>query len=117
MGDGIPLRATKSMDFKYALCNNKWHTVYALYDSEQIFVRVDNLTSVYDVTPSRGNKIQTKSPLYIGGIPEQASQGTLLSRENFKGCINNVVIRGDIKDWTDYDYLHNILLNECPATQ
>ncbi|XP_063707858.1 laminin subunit alpha-1-like [Culicoides brevitarsis] len=117
MGDGIPLRATKSMDSKYALCNNKWHTVYALYDSEQIFVRVDNLTSVYDVTPNRGNKIQTKSPLYIGGIPEQASQGTLLSRENFKGCINNVVIRGDLKDWTDYDHLHNILLNECPATQ
>lgn len=45
---------------------------------------------------------------------------TVLTRENFKGCIRNVKLNSGsngmgIVDWTDMDQLHNILLNECPA--
>ena len=41
-------------------------------------------------------------------------QGSLTMRDNFKGCIRNVVIRGEIKDWTDMARLNNVLLNACP---
>jgi laminin alpha 1/2 len=44
---------------------------------------------------------------------EAAPSGSLLTRENFKGCIRNVVIRNMIKDWTDMAGLHNVLLHEC----
>jgi hypothetical protein len=32
-----------------------------------------------------------------------------------KGCIRNVVIRGEIKDWTNMARLNNVLLNACPT--
>lgn len=46
---------------------------------------------------------------------DAASSGTLLMRENFKGCIRNIVIRNERKDWTDMDDLQNVLLSECLA--
>lgn len=51
-------------------------------------------------------------------ITESAPVGTLIMRENFKGCIRNVKINSgsnsmEIIDWTDMHQLHNILLNEC----
>lgn len=48
-------------------------------------------------------------------VSDAASSGTLLMRENFKGCIRNIVIRNERKDWTDMDDLHNVLLSECLA--
>lgn len=46
-------------------------------------------------------------------FPDSAPSGSLLSRENFKGCIRNVAIRNEIRDWTDMDGLYNVLLSEC----
>lgn len=69
LGDGIPMRAIKTMESKYALCDNRWHTVDAFYDSEQIFVKVDNFTSIQNVASNKNGRLQTKSPLYIGGLP------------------------------------------------
>lgn len=114
LGDGNPFRVESNLSSKFGLCDNKWHNISAIYDSKQIAIRVDDLPSVnkleqHDVL----SKVQTKSPLYIGGIPETASSGTLLSRENFKGCIRNVVIRNELKDWSDMDGLQNVLLSEC----
>lgn len=47
---------------------------------------------------------------------EIASSGSLLTRENFKGCIRNVSIRNERRDWIDMDNLHNVLLSECLVT-
>lgn len=46
---------------------------------------------------------------------DTAPTGTLLSRENFKGCLRNVDIRNELKDWIDMDELQNVLLSECLA--
>lgn len=113
LGDGIPFRIESNIS-KFALCDNKWHNISAIYDSNQIAIRVNDLPMVnklkqHDVL----SKLNTKSPLYIGGIPETAASGTLLSRENFKGCIRNVVIMNELRDWTDMDDLQNVLLSEC----
>lgn len=114
LGDGIPFRVESNLSSKYALCDNNWHNVSAFYDANQIAIRVDNLPSVNQFKQHETNgKVHTKSPLYIGGLPETAPSGTLMSRENFKGCIRNVVIRNELKDWTDMDELQNVLLSEC----
>lgn len=114
LGDGNPFRVESNLSSKFALCDNKWHNISAIYDSNQIAIRVDDLPMASKIKQNDIlSKVHTKSPLYIGGIPETASSGTLLSRENFKGCIRNVVIRNEIRDWTDMDGLQNVLLNEC----
>lgn len=114
MGDGNPLRVETNLNTKFALCDNEWHNVSALYDSEQVALRIDNKSSIIALAQHRSTgKVHTKSPLYIGGLPDTASSGTLLGRDNFKGCIRNVAIRNELKDWTDMDELQNVLLGEC----
>lgn len=116
LGDGNPFRVETNLRSKFALCDNQWHNVSAMYDSEQIALRIDNQPSRIALAQHRSTgKVHTKSPLYIGGVPDTAPSGTLLNRENFKGCIRNVAIRDELKDWTDMDELQNVLLGECLA--
>ncbi|XP_055381870.1 laminin subunit alpha-1 [Condylostylus longicornis] len=114
LGDGNPFRVETYLPSKYSICDNKWHNVSALYDFEQIALRIDNQPPTVSVAQHRvSGKVQTKSPLYIGGLPDHAPSGTLLSRGSFKGCIRNIAIRNERKDWIDMDSLHNIQLSEC----
>ena len=79
LGDGTPLRVESLLPSKYALCDNKWHNVSALYDYEQIALRIDQLPTTMAVAPnSASGKVHTKSPLYIGGIPGK----TFFSKSN-----------------------------------
>lgn len=137
LGDGVPFRVESTLPDKYALCDNKWHNISALYDGEQIALRIDQLPATISMSSQRNaGKVQTRSPLYIGGLPGElilryyyirtslylylyicisdiAPSGCLLSRDNFKGCIRNVSIRNERRDWIDMDDLHNVLLSEC----
>lgn len=66
----MPLRVESALPTKYALCDNKWHNISALYDGEQIVLRIDQLPAVIGVGNQRSaGKVQTRSPLYIGGLP------------------------------------------------
>lgn len=71
LGDGNPFRVeTDNLPSKFALCDNKWHNVSAMYDSEQIALRIDNQASTTTLAQHRmSGKVHTKSPLYIGGLP------------------------------------------------
>ncbi|KAJ9574288.1 hypothetical protein L9F63_026066, partial [Diploptera punctata] len=115
MGDQHPFRVEQVFPSPYTICDNKWHRVKAFFVNDVLHLRVDNLAAVYGHS---GNgklaEASTMSPLYIGGLPEGAPSGTLGTRDNFKGCIRNVVIGGERKDWTDMASLNNILLSSCP---
>lgn len=76
-------------------------------------------SSLPSLPPSISFSIYLSSPgysYYFYGLidADMEPQGTLSVRDNFKGCIRNVVIRGQIKDWTDMARLNNVLLNACP---
>lgn len=44
-----------------------------------------------------------------------AKKGSLVTRDHFNGCIRNVMIGGERRDWTDMAELHNIHLSSCPV--
>ncbi|XP_060666589.1 laminin subunit alpha lam-3 isoform X2 [Drosophila nasuta] len=114
LGDGVHFRVESTLPGKYALCDNKWHNISALYDGEQLALRIDQLPATISMSNQRNaGKVQTRSPLYIGGLPDTAPSGCLLTRDNFKGCIRNVSIRNERRDWIEMDDLHNVLLSEC----
>lgn len=70
VGDGVPFRVESTLPGKYALCDNKWHNISALYDGEQIALRIDQLPATISMSNQRSaGKVQTRSPLYIGGLP------------------------------------------------
>ncbi|VVC37186.1 Hypothetical protein CINCED_3A012310 [Cinara cedri] len=115
MGDRRPFRVEQSFQSEFAICDNKWHQIQAFYVEDKLTLKVDQFEQKYwlldngHITGAR-----THSPLYIGGLPDTASSGTLGTRENFKGCIRNLIIGGERTDWTDMAGLHNILLGSCP---
>lgn len=66
----MPFRVQSTLPGKYALCDNKWHNISALYDGEQIALRIDQLPSTISMSNHRNaGKVQTRSPLFIGGLP------------------------------------------------
>lgn len=71
LGDGNPFRVeTHNLPSKFTVCDNKWHNITAMYDSEQIALRIDHHESLITVAQHRmSGKVHTKSPLYIGGLP------------------------------------------------
>lgn len=46
---------------------------------------------------------------------DNAAVGTLKTRENFKGCIKNLMIENELKDWSHMEELNSVLINSCPV--
>lgn len=70
LGDGNTFRVDTNLSSKFALCDNRWHNVSAMYDSERILLRIDNQPEIINIGPQHSlAKVHTKSPLYIGGLP------------------------------------------------
>lgn len=70
LGDNQLFRAETQFTSKFSLCDNQWHNISALYETSQIVIRIDNQPSIIQFAPNRSiGKVQTKSSLYIGGLP------------------------------------------------
>ncbi|KAI4466136.1 netrin/laminin-related [Holotrichia oblita] len=112
MGNGVVSNVT-NFHSAYALCDNKWHNVTALFSTE-LTVNVDGVSKSW-VISGMGLVDNIEDPLYIGGLPDIAPAGTLKIKENFKGCIRNVKIGDNYVDWIDMEELTNVSLNSCPV--
>ncbi|XP_014204068.2 laminin subunit alpha-1 [Copidosoma floridanum] len=102
----------------YTVCDNRWHRIQAIYNDEELTLKVDELEQKYGLpTEVSGHFIGSviTNALYIGGIPDSAPKGTLMTRDYFNGCLRNVQIGGERRDWTDMYELYNIHLNSCPV--
>lgn len=65
-----PYHIQSNLGSKFALCDNRWHTIAGLYDLEQIAIKIDDEPFITGISQSRGtNNVFTAAPLYIGGIP------------------------------------------------
>ncbi|XP_017882648.2 laminin subunit alpha-1 [Ceratina calcarata] len=118
LGDNNPLYVEQRFPSPYTICDNRWHRIQAIYNDEELTLKVDELDQKYGL-PANVNYHMMDStisaPLYIGGLPATSPKGTLITRDHFNGCIRNVMIGGERRDWTDMDELHNIHLSSCPV--
>lgn len=70
-GFGYVSNVTNSLT-EYALCNNGWHNVSALYSSYELTVNVDGVRKSW-VVQDDISSMDISAPLYIGGLPGKAS--------------------------------------------
>ncbi|XP_076245323.1 wing blister [Calliopsis andreniformis] len=118
LGDNNPLYVEQPFASPYTICDNQWHRIQAVYNDEELALKVDEMDQKYGLPANVSYHIMDSTlsgPLYIGGLPASAPNGTLLTRDHFNGCIRNVMIGGERRDWTDMDELHNIHLSSCPV--
>ncbi|XP_023288824.1 laminin subunit alpha-2 [Orussus abietinus] len=118
LGDNNPLYVEQHFSSPYAICDNRWHRIQAVYNDEELTLKVDELDQKFGLPANVNYHFMGStgsSPLYIGGLPASVPKGTLLSRDHFNGCIRNVMMGGERRDWTDMAELHNIHLSSCPV--
>lgn len=116
MGVGHSFNARVGLRNRFSFCDNMWHTVKATYIKDSLVLKVDDHQEAYGFNGSEDHEgAITGAELYIGGLPDTALQGTLTTRENFKGCIRNIVLNSERRDWTDMYLLQNVLLSACPV--
>ncbi|KZC04266.1 Laminin subunit alpha-1 [Dufourea novaeangliae] len=118
LGDNNPLYVEQPFSNPYTICDNRWHRIQAVYNDEELALKVDEMDQKYGLPANINEHIMdnpVSGPLYIGGLPASAPKGTLITTDHFNGCIRNVMIGGERRDWTDMDELHNIHLSSCPV--
>ncbi|XP_021959945.2 laminin subunit alpha-1 isoform X2 [Folsomia candida] len=108
--------ATTDFEEGDSVCDGRWHSLQANYEKGSITLRVDGKSPIYAVaepTRSSYNGNSVVGSLFIGGVEEGASR--LTKKLQFHGCIRNMSVNQERKDWTDMPFLSQVYLNSCPA--
>lgn len=63
-----------------------------------------------------GFNIKLHLSVFIFRITEGVMESTD-GGKNFNGCIREVIVGGQKKNWTDMESIHNVLLDSCPISQ
>lgn len=72
LGDNNPLYVEQRFTSPYAICDNRWHRIQAMYNDEQLALKVDELDQKYGLPVNVNYHFMgsaASGPLYIGGIP------------------------------------------------
>lgn len=69
LGNGIQSNVTNNLDSDFALCNNMWHNVTAMYSSSELTVNVDGIRKSWVQSEVNSVMDEIDAPLYIGGLP------------------------------------------------
>ena len=72
LGDNNPLYVEQGFSNHYAICDNRWHRIQAVYNDEELALKVDELDQKYGLPTNINYHLNTSvfsGPLYIGGIP------------------------------------------------
>ncbi|XP_047041515.1 laminin subunit alpha-1-like [Helicoverpa zea] len=99
-------------------CDGAWHSVRARL-RPALALQLDDNELLRDSPPTALLDAPDAPPptqLYIAGLPEGVME-TTDGGKNFNGCIREVVIGGQKKDWKEMESLHNVLLDSCPIPQ
>ncbi|KAJ8726017.1 hypothetical protein PYW07_000715 [Mythimna separata] len=102
-----------------SLCDNGWHVVRARLHPRALALQLDAGAVLRHAPPTallETSAQELPTPLYIGGLPEGVMESTD-GGKNFNGCIREVTVGGQKRDWTEMEALHNVLLDSCPIPQ
>lgn len=72
LGDHNPLYVEQRFANQYAICDNRWHRIQAVYNDEELALKVDELDQKYGLPANVNYHFMSSTasgPLYIGGIP------------------------------------------------
>lgn len=82
LGDNNPLYVEQGFPSLYAICDNRWHRIQAVYNDEELALKVDELDQKYGLPTNVNYHIMgstASGSLYIGGIPGKKFINNLMS--------------------------------------
>lgn len=91
LGDNNPLYAEQRFTSPYTICDNRWHRIQAVYNDEELALKVDEMDQKYGLPPNVNYHMMDSTisgPLYIGGLP-----GKILSILSIHNLLSKIVIK------------------------
>lgn len=77
LGDNNPLYVEQPFPSPYTICDNRWHRIQAVYNDEELALKVDEMDQKYGLPTNVNYHIMDSTvsgPLYIGGLPGMHTQ-------------------------------------------
>ncbi|XP_034469915.1 laminin subunit alpha-3-like, partial [Hippoglossus hippoglossus] len=100
---------------KASLCDGMFHKVSVIKRKNVVQLHVDTVDN-YKIGPPFSTILQTKQPLYVGGVPETPTQQTLPLTSSFVGCIQDMIINEDSVSFERLPAAFgHVNLKECPG--
>uniref|UniRef100_A0A8C9VHE8 Laminin A chain n=1 Tax=Scleropages formosus TaxID=113540 RepID=A0A8C9VHE8_SCLFO len=101
------------------VCDGHWHTVSAVKNRRGLSLAVDGKMVRRANPHPRASSADTKSPIYVGGLPSGLKTSCLTVETPFRGCMRNLrLTRGpQIRnlDFSKAFQLHGVIPHSCPA--
>jgi len=108
-----------------SLCDGHWHSVKVNKKKNLMWLTVDGKSNVVTMKKDKGKGAQmamnTKDPLYLGGVPKGSKPRGLQTTDNYVGCVRIVNVghkmrrrRKHLKP-ADLSAVGDVELNKCPV--
>ncbi|KAM3959117.1 LOW QUALITY PROTEIN: wing blister [Aphomia sociella] len=118
-GTAVLSRGGAALEWGGALCDGAWHALEARASRGALWLALDAAPALRAAPQPElladERDAAAPAPLHIAGLPEGDTGDN--TRENFKGCIREVTVGGQKRDWPEMEALHNVLLDSCPVQQ
>ncbi|MGH0142519.1 UNVERIFIED_CONTAM: hypothetical protein FKN15_051343 [Acipenser sinensis] len=88
--NGIREFAT-SVTPQQGLCDGRWHRIAVIRDANVVQLDVDSEVT-HVVGPLNTRAMDSKAPVFIGGVPESLLPQSMLIRTAYTGCVRNLMI-------------------------
>uniref|UniRef100_UPI00398E985A laminin subunit alpha-4 n=1 Tax=Pristiophorus japonicus TaxID=55135 RepID=UPI00398E985A len=100
---------------KQSLCDGRWHRIAVIRDSNVVQLDVDSEVN-HVVGPLSSRSVNTKEPVFVGGVPESLLSPRLSMRQSFTGCMKNFNINETPVIFTKAALVSGgVSINSCPA--
>ncbi|MBN3288511.1 LAMA4 protein, partial [Polyodon spathula] len=112
--NGIREFAT-SVTPKQGLCDGRWHRIAVIRDANVVQLDVDSEVT-HVVGPLNTRAIDSKAPVFIGGVPESLLPQSMLIRTAYTGCMRNLMINETPVSFSKAALVSGaVSVNSCPA--
>uniref|UniRef100_A0A4W3HSL5 Laminin subunit alpha 4 n=1 Tax=Callorhinchus milii TaxID=7868 RepID=A0A4W3HSL5_CALMI len=104
-----------SVTAKQSLCDGQWHRIAVIRDSNVVQLDVDSEVN-HVVGPLSTHSVDSKAPVFVGGVPESLLNPRLNIRHSFTGCIKNFNINESPVIFSKAALVSGgVHINSCPA--
>ncbi|XP_033875125.3 laminin subunit alpha-4-like [Acipenser ruthenus] len=112
--NGIREFAT-SVTPKQGLCDGRWHRIAVIRDANVVQLDVDSEVT-HVVGPLNTRAMDSKAPVFIGGVPESLLPQNMLIRTAYTGCMRNLMINETPVSFSKAALVSGaVSVNSCPA--
>ncbi|XP_029641226.1 laminin subunit alpha [Octopus sinensis] len=103
-------QVTSNTSIKNSYSDDQWHYITILFRKKHLKLNIDDKE---EMKIKQSNQKRNKMDLYIGGVPSNIIKNKQIPQKSFNGCIEDVIINGELFDFNQAQLSTGVQLNFC----